>query len=513
MVFKGSEKEQSSAGWKILLIDDDKEDYLLTHAMLAEVDSRPFSLIWADGYTAGVDALQRDTYDVVLVDYDLGGRSGIDIIREASPGLQQLPFILFTGRGGYHVDIEAMQAGATLYLTKNEVNPLLLERFIRYAIQLKQNEYTLRVQQEAQKKTAERLKQELAERRRTEKALRESEIRYRALVTASSQVLYQMSPDWSEMRQLLGGNFLADTIDPNPHWMEAYIHSDDRDWVWQVIQQAVKNKEVFNLEHRVIRADGTLGWTSSRAVPVLDADGELVEWFGAASDITDRKNAEEAQLFRQLQHRLIDQREQERMKISRDLHDGPIQDLTAITFSMRCLLIDHPESRIAGELQEIETDLQKQISGLRNYAIDFRPPVLSKFGLTKTIQSHVENFQEIYPDIRVSLDLDHSITIPEDGTALALLRIHQEAMNNIRKHANSGKVDVTIRLYQNKGGLVFEIKDNGQGFSLPDQWIDFLRSGHLGLIGMMERAAAVGGRLDIDSKPGKGTRILATIPR
>ncbi|HYD67129.1 PAS domain S-box protein [Azospirillum sp.] len=125
-------------------------------------------------------------------------------------------------------------------------------------------------------------------------ARRTSEERFRALAEASSEVMYRMSPDWSEMRQLSGGGFLSATETANRGWLEDYIHPDDRPRVLATIQDAVRSKSVFALEHRVRLADGTLGWTHSRAVPVLDAGGDITEWFGVASDVTARKRAEEA---------------------------------------------------------------------------------------------------------------------------------------------------------------------------------------------------------------------------
>jgi PAS domain S-box-containing protein len=393
--------------WRILVIDDDEDDFFIVREMLKEAKWRKYDVHWAATYAAGRDALHSNHYNAVLVDYDLGPHNGIELIREAKEREYAAPLILFTGRGSYEVDVEAMQAGATLYLTKGEVNPLLLERGIRYAIDLKQKETELRL-------SKERLEQELAERRRAEEqlafqaslldnihdaiiandtaqritawnkaaeklygytaeealgkihgdllrsemsyeqrasllqqlqekdeyalevaqhtkngrriivdgmtitrrdgngkitcyvtdnrhiterkqseaALREGETHFQALVSASSQVLYRMGPDWREMRQLQGGNFLANTEKPNSNWMAEYIHPDDQPFVQGVIDTAVRTGTVFELEHRVLRADGTIGWTASRAVPVRNAKGEITEWFGAASDITERKKME-----------------------------------------------------------------------------------------------------------------------------------------------------------------------------------------------------------------------------
>lgn len=136
--------------------------------------------------------------------------------------------------------------------------------------------------------------------------LAEYQKRLLALVRASSQVLYRMSPEWSEMRELSGGGFLADTERPNRDWVQHYIHPDDQPRVRAAIEDAIRTKAVFELEHRVRRADGSLGWTLSRAVPILDDKGNIIEWFGAASDITERRSAAEqnATLLAELQHRV-----------------------------------------------------------------------------------------------------------------------------------------------------------------------------------------------------------------
>lgn len=121
-----------------------------------------------------------------------------------------------------------------------------------------------------------------------------SEDRFRALVFATSDVVYRMSADWSEMMQLERGDFLSDTGSPITDWMQKYIHPKDQGRVKAAIDEAIRNRSMFQLEHQVLRADGTLGWTFSRAIPILDDEGNISEWFGAANDITARKKTEEA---------------------------------------------------------------------------------------------------------------------------------------------------------------------------------------------------------------------------
>lgn len=123
-------------------------------------------------------------------------------------------------------------------------------------------------------------------------ALRESELRFRALATASSDVIYRMSPDWTEMRELQGRQFLPDTKKPSRTWLQKYIRREDQTQVLAVIRKAIRTKHAFELEHRVWRKDGSAGWTFSRAIPVFDAKGGIVEWLGMAKDVTKAKQAE-----------------------------------------------------------------------------------------------------------------------------------------------------------------------------------------------------------------------------
>ena len=127
------------------------------------------------------------------------------------------------------------------------------------------------------------------------RALRESEARFRAFVAASSDAVYRMGPDWSQMRQLEGRDFLPDTVEPNDSWLDRYIHPSDQPAVHAAITRAIGAKSIFELDHRVIRSDGSMGWTLSRAVPVFGKDGEIEEWLGTATDITAARDVAQAE--------------------------------------------------------------------------------------------------------------------------------------------------------------------------------------------------------------------------
>ncbi|MDG4897258.1 HWE histidine kinase domain-containing protein [Mesorhizobium sp. WSM4976] len=139
--------------------------------------------------------------------------------------------------------------------------------------------------------------------------LRESEQRFRALVKASSDVIYRMSPDWQEMHELDGRGFLPAVEGPMIRWRDAHLFPEDIPSVQAAIDRAIEERSVFELEHRVRRADGGVGWTLSRAIPILDDDGAILEWFGMAADVTARRASDQhiQLLMREVNHRVKNQ--------------------------------------------------------------------------------------------------------------------------------------------------------------------------------------------------------------
>ncbi|HEY4560643.1 MAG TPA: PAS domain-containing protein [Lysobacter sp.] len=130
------------------------------------------------------------------------------------------------------------------------------------------------------------------ERAKAEAKLRRSEQYFRALVTAGSYSIYRMSPDWRLMYRL-DSETLASTDAPIENWIEKYIPASELPEVNAAIERAIGGRSLFELEHRVWLADGSIGWVVSRAVPLLDEHGEIVEWIGAGSNVTERRHAVE----------------------------------------------------------------------------------------------------------------------------------------------------------------------------------------------------------------------------
>jgi PAS domain S-box-containing protein len=231
-------------------------------------------------------------------------------------------------------------------------------------------------------------------------------------------------------------------------------------------------------------------------------------------DITERRRMEEsiAQNAAQVeaQRRLIDQREQERLQIARDLHDGPMQELAAALFTLQCAIQDSTDEAYCNTLEELRGSLQHQLQELRDYACELRPPTLSRFGLITAIMSHIDTYRLKHSEIAVRYKLqpiDRRIT---EEAQLALFRIYQQAMNNIAKHAHASHVEIRLKKVGERA--ILEVQDDGIGFIVPKDWLELARQKHLGLVGMRERSEAIRGILDLTSQPGKGTLLRVDVP-
>jgi signal transduction histidine kinase len=131
--------------------------------------------------------------------------------------------------------------------------------------------------------------------------------------------------------------------------------------------------------------------------------------------------------------------------------------------------------------------------------------------LEKAIRAHLEKLADSHPELKIHMELaKDGQQIPEQHR-LALYRIYQHAVNNVVRHAQAANLFTRLRL--EKELVVLEIEDDGKGFELPARWIKLAREGHLGLVGTLERAQAIGGQLRISTSPGKGTLIQVTVPR
>ena len=257
-----------------------------------------------------------------------------------------------------------------------------------------------------------------------------------------------------------------------------------------------------------IAETGRQGFFEGYYSPIRNEASEVVGGLAIIRDITERKQME-AELA-EVQHQLMEGREAERLHLAQELHDGPLQDLHGLSYHLGELEEALADEVNLGRLVAAQATLQRVIRALRAICGELRPPALAPFGLEKAIRSHAEQFQETHPEIAIQLELMHDGQRPSVRVRLALFRIYQEALNNVVRHAEARHV--LIRLTLEAEQVILEIQDDGCGFKMPKHQIHLARQGHLGLVGAIERAEAVGGRLKVTSMPGEGTVIRAIAP-
>ena len=364
---------------------------------------------------------------------------------------------------------------------------------------------------------------EVTDLKRAELATRKSEARFRALVTASSYSIYRMSPDWREMRELKGGGFIVDTNQPSRDWLDKYIDPEDQPMVLAAIDEAIREKRMFELEHRVRRIDGGLAWTLSRAVPLLDEQGEITEWFGAAGDVTARREMEEA--LRE-EHR---RKDEFLATLGHELRN-PLAPLRTGLELLAGLLPDDPE------LKRVREMLERHVQHLGRLVDDLLDVARIKSGHI-SLQRHRLDLRDLVRDAvgdlrgpaeaaGLTLTAEHAAQpLPVEGDAVRLVQMITNLLNNAIKYTPAGgRIQVTSRSEGSDG--VVSIRDSGIGLA-PDQLtriFDLFAQGPrnpahassglgLGLTLARRLAELHGGSLDADSDGvGKGSEFILRLP-
>ncbi len=329
------------------------------------------------------------------------------------------------------------------------------------------------------------------ERKRAEAALRLNEVRFRTFVEASSEVLYRMNSDWREMRQLQGGGFLADTERPNPDWLQQYIYPDDQPRVIAAIDEAIRTKSPFVFEHRVRRADGTLGWTISRAVPLLDEYGDIIEWFGAANDVTERKQAEEAiksslaekeVMLKEIHHRVKNNMQVISSLVqlqAAEIEDPVMRDIFQdVVYRVRSMAMVHEKLYQSSDLARV----------------DFADYAQSLLGYLWRAQGSTAS--------GIKLNLELKPVLLSVNTAIPCGLILNELVSNALKHAfvgrDSGKVTVALH---GEGQACVRLSVHDDGIGLP-QGLNWKKADSLGLRLVQMLVGQLQAEVDVISEKG-----------
>ena len=207
--------------------------------------------------------------------------------------------------------------------------------------------------------------------------------------------------------------------------------------------------------------------------------------------------------------RALDVQEEERQRLAREIHDGPVQVLVNAIFVLSScqILFDKDPAKARADLLQLESDLRDGLAEVRHFIFDLRPTPLADLGLAATLWKYGEAFRQRFGG-SVELDVPEEVQRLSTATEAAIFRIVQEALQNVRKH--SGATRVRVSLSGEGDDLVASVEDNGRGFD-PESAAG-VASRHFGLQSMRERAEYVHGSLDVRSRPGEGTIVVLRVP-
>lgn len=352
---------------------------------------------------------------------------------------------------------------------------------------------------------------DITERKRTESALRESEERLTLAFAGAQEGVW----DWdletnavvysSRWKQMLG--YSDEEIEPHVSAWERLVHPDDRAAADRANESVARGEPTYEAELRLRHKDGHYVPVLSRGFPVRrEPGGPVVRIVGTHFDLTERQKREAERVRTELLGRLVFVQEDERRRIARDMHDQFGEHLTALGLRIaRLKETCAGRSDLTQEIDALEALARCLDEDVDRLAWELRPTALDDLGLRAALTNYVQDWSNrvsIPARLHTSGLLDERLA-PDVETAL--YRIAQEALNNAAKYSRARRVEVMLE--RRSDSILLVVEDDGVGFELDAD----ATGGGFGLVGMKERAALVGGSLEIESSPGQGTSVLVRI--
>jgi two-component system sensor histidine kinase UhpB len=364
---------------------------------------------------------------------------------------------------------------------------------------------------------------DISEQKRATEALRASEERFGLAVRASNEGIWDWNVGTNEVyhsprvRELLGYSPAE-----FPDFLESFdviLHPEDRERTWKAVGEHLERRVPFDAQFRLKTKSGEYRWFRSRGQAVWDGKGRAVRMAGSMTDIHDHKLAEEslrrAQAEALVAHekftqRLISAQEQERKRLANELHDSLGQNLSLIK-NRAYLAAEQPgvPPNAANHIEAIGKVATEAIAEVRNLAQNLRPLHIEQFGLTDSLQSLVEQVQPTTP-IVIERRLENVDDLYGGEEATILYRIVQEALNNLVKHAKATRA--TLSVERDLHCVRLRIEDDGRGFDLQAITVARRTRTGIGLTSIGERVRMLGGTLQIETAPGRGTKIKIELP-
>jgi PAS domain S-box-containing protein len=356
------------------------------------------------------------------------------------------------------------------------------------------------------------LRRNISGRLRAEQELRASERRFESLCDHAPVGIFEADAAgrWTyanrRWSQISG---LDEEASRGNGWLKA-LHPDDRKWVtedWNTVAQ-----QGASSEYRLLTPHGIVRWVRALGGSIRSETGELAAYVGTIEDVTERKQARHAleesrQELRALAGRLFLAQEEERRRLSRELHDDLSQKVALLAFDASSLAVSASSEAIKTFLPNLQARIAELSTDIRQIAHRLHPSILEDLGLTAALRELCEEFsaRETTPAVFEQGEMPETLPVE---VAACLYRLAQEALHNVRKHARASQVRMTVN--GSTGNVHLCIKDDGVGFNAGSEAHP---TGYgLGIISMKERVRMVQGEFSIESQPGQGTTLSVSVP-
>jgi PAS domain S-box-containing protein len=490
----------AAAPIRVLLVDDDERDYLVTRGYLTEITEQAYQIDWARGGDEGLQRIAENRHDIVLLDQQLGRVSGLDVLRQALARGSRAAFIFLTARADRAFDELVLGAGAADHLVKSQINAPLLDRAIRYAV----------------------------ERRRVEEAHRESEERFLLMASAVPVLLYAtdaggrgifVNQSWLDFR----GSSLAEECGDG--WLEG-IHPDDRERAQAHFANATHQRSKQEIEYRFRRSDGKYRWMLDIGVPRYLPDGTFTGYVGSLTDITERKHHEagpasaggEAASGSHLMVQFLANMGHEiRTPMNGIIGMSGLLLDTALTTEQRELaeIVQKSADTLLGVINDI-LDLSKIEAG--NLQIEE-----AEFDLCMLVEDTLALFADRAEDkgLELACEFSPGFTMLLRGDPGCLRQVLANLVGNAIKFTEQGEVLVHVACLEKPGlalAIRIEVRDTGIGITpeaqrqlfRPFAKADVTATRHYGGTGLglaiaHQLVELMGGRIGVESEPGRGS--------
>jgi PAS domain S-box-containing protein len=513
----------------ILMVDDQPGKLLSYEAILGDLGE---NLIKATSAKDALEKLLKTDVAAVLMDVSMPEIDGFELaemIRQ-HPRFQKTAIIFVSAVHLTDIDrLKGYQHGAVDYLSVPVV-PEVLRAKVRVFAELHRKKsqlerLNLELEQRVTQRTQE-LEQKAFDLQKLNSDLAQRNQQLDAIFETAPDIIFSRQADGT--RDYISSRFYEYTGAPAGSgvgygWLE-YIHPDDKAESLELWMECVQSGEAYESEYRIRGADLQYRWFRARAVPLRDAAGKILRWYGTCSDIHDSKMLEQSirdnatQLeklvdvrtaeLRKLSARLMTLQDEERRRIAREIHDGLGQELAAGKMILDGILAKNASPAVSKPANDASRLIDHAIQQVRSISHLLHPPLLDEVGLLSALRWFLEGLTDRSGiALRLEVEPDDLCRMrPEVETAI--FRIVQEALTNMFRH--SGARNGSVRLVEREGDITITVCDDGKG--LEEKVINLQpESVGVGISGMRQRVSELGGRLRL-ANANPGTIVEVVIP-